>query len=89
MAILAEYFCDLARQSCVIDVGSRQPRSESLSLSLAITPGFIKASQDHSSAPFALLTSIRFFGCVSLTWPNIDFESGTITYRKKRQGGRR
>jgi integrase len=42
----------------------------------------------YDVARFALLTGIRFFGCVSLTWPNIDFESGTVTYRKKRKAGR-
>lgn len=42
----------------------------------------------HDVARFALLTGIRFFGCVSLTWPNVKFEEGTITYRKKRKAGR-
>ena len=39
-------------------------------------------------AHFALLTGIRFHGCVSLTWPNVNFDTGTITYRKKRKAGR-
>lgn len=42
----------------------------------------------HDVVRFALLTGIRFHGCVSLTWPNINFEARTITYRKKRKAGR-
>jgi integrase len=41
----------------------------------------------HDVIRFALLTGIRFFGCVSLTWPNVDFETRMITYRKKRKAG--
>jgi integrase len=42
----------------------------------------------HDVTNFAILTGIRFNGCVSLVWRNIDFEKRTITYVKKRQGGR-
>jgi integrase len=35
------------------------------------------------------LTGIRFEGCVSLTWPNVDFENRMITYVKKRKRGER
>jgi integrase len=42
----------------------------------------------HDVIRFALLTGIRLSGCVSLTWRNIDFETRTITYRKKRKAGR-
>lgn len=42
----------------------------------------------HDVVRFALLTGIRFHGCVSLTWPNVNFETRTITYRKKRKASR-
>ena len=38
---------------------------------------------------FALLTGIRFEGCVSLTWPKVDFENRMITYVKNRERGER
>jgi integrase len=42
----------------------------------------------HDVTRFALLTGVRFFGCVSLTWANVKFETQSITYRKKRKAGR-
>jgi integrase len=41
----------------------------------------------HDMARFALLTGIRFNGCVSLRWAFIDFNGLTLRYVKKRNPG--
>lgn len=41
----------------------------------------------HDVARFALLTGIRFNGCVSLRWPFVDFNARTLRYVKKRNPG--